>query len=88
MLPDAHLRVLKALDSGAELVTHRRTTRGPYYTLGGRRLSLLLVKELEARQLIAREGHGPGRVQAHYALTPAGEALLTTARTAESLHLP
>lgn len=88
MLPDAHLRVLQALRGGAELLMHRRPTRGPYYTLGGRRLSMLLLKELEARNLIAREGSGAGTGPTAYVLTPAGKAVLAGQNAAEGLRLP
>jgi len=88
MLPGAHLRVLEALYSGAELVMHRRPTRGPYYTLGGRRLSMLLLKELEGRKLIAREGSGQGQEQTHYVLTPAGEAVLAGRKGVDGMNLP
>ncbi|GAA5514323.1 hypothetical protein Dcar01_03078 [Deinococcus carri] len=77
MLPtDAEARVLTALREGAELVRHvRQTGRGPYYTLAGRRLSMVTLKELEGRRLVALEG-GSGQARAAYTLTPAGEAAL------------
>lgn len=75
-LTDAQARVLGALRGGADLVVHvRQTGRGPYYTLAGRRLSVVTLKELEGRRLITREG-GPGHTRAAYVLTPAGEAAL------------
>ena len=83
-LPDAHLRVLRALQAGAELVRHTRLARGPYYTLAGRRLSVVLLGELESRRLIAREG----RDHAGYHLTPAGERALAEGEGTDSLRLP
>ncbi len=78
--PDEHeVRVLAALQRGAALVMHRRGERGPYYTLGGRRLSVTLLKALEARRWIAREG-GPDRAAVTYALTAEGEAALAARR--------
>ena len=67
----AGARVLRALREGAELAMHaRQTGRGPYYTLGGRRLSVVTLKALEERRFIRREGRGV------YLLTPLGEAAL------------
>lgn len=75
-LTDAEARVLTALRGGSDLVRHlRQTGRGPYYTLAGRRLSVVTVKGLEGRGLIALEG-GPGQARATYALTERGEAAL------------
>ncbi|EYB68946.1 hypothetical protein DEIPH_ctg012orf0002 [Deinococcus phoenicis] len=76
MLNDAEARVLTALREGAALVMHvRQTGRGPYYTLAGRRLSVVTLKGLEGRTLIAREGGG-GHTRAAYVLTQAGAAAL------------
>ncbi|WP_102126135.1 hypothetical protein [Deinococcus planocerae] len=78
----AQARILTALREGAELVIHtRQTGRGPSSTLGGRRLSVVILKELEAQKWIVREG-GPGHTRARYALTPAGEATLAAWETA------
>ncbi|BDP43262.1 hypothetical protein DAETH_32310 [Deinococcus aetherius] len=75
-LTEARVRVLRAMREGAELVMHvRQTGRGPYYTLAGRRLSVVTLKELEEWRFVAREG-GPGQTRATYTLTPAGEAAL------------
>ncbi|WP_104991829.1 hypothetical protein [Deinococcus sp. NW-56] len=80
-LTDAEARVLSALRDGAALVRHlRQTGRGPYYTLAGRRLSVVTVKGLEGRGLIALEG-GPGQSSATYALTERGEAALAEGET-------
>lgn len=70
------VRVLTALSEGAPLLLHRRGERGPYYTLQGRRLSVILLKELEALRLIERE-NGPERAVVAYALTPEGRSALS-----------
>ncbi len=89
-LTDAEASVLRALRDGAELAMHlRQTGRGPYYTLAGRRLSVVTFKGLEGQKFIHREGGG--QVKAVYALTPAGEAALAgceAARSPDRLSLP
>lgn len=89
-LSNAEARVLRALREGAELAMHRRQTgRGPYYTLGGRRLSVVTFKALESRKLITREGGA--QAKAVYTLTPAGEATLAgweETRSPDRLLLP
>ncbi|ADV67980.1 hypothetical protein [Deinococcus maricopensis] len=74
-LTDAQARVLQALQDGAALTMHARGDRGPYYTLNGRRLSMPLVKSLEANRWIEREGAGRGAASA-YQLTAEGESAL------------
>ncbi|MFB9991324.1 hypothetical protein ACFFLM_04935 [Deinococcus oregonensis] len=73
-------RVLGALQEGALLLMHRRGERGPYYTLQGRRLSVTLLKELEALRLIEQEAGGTGRAVVAYGLTPAGRHALEAQR--------
>lgn len=74
--PSAHqIRVMTALRAGGTLAMHSRGERGPYYTLNGRRLSVTLVKNLEAARWITREG-GASRAVAAYLLTPEGESVL------------
>ncbi|SMB91123.1 hypothetical protein [Deinococcus hopiensis] len=68
------------------MVMHRRPTRGPYYTLAGRRLSVLLFKELEARRLISPATSG--REKTTYILSAAGEQLLAEQGRTEGLQLP
>lgn len=63
---------------------HVRPDRGPYYTLAGRRLSVVLLGELEARRLIARAG----RDRAAYHLTPLGEQVLAAGERPDPLQLP
>ncbi|THF70393.1 hypothetical protein E7T06_07980 [Deinococcus sp. Arct2-2] len=70
-----HIRVLSALQEGAPLLLHRRGDRGPYYTLQGRRLSVVLLKDLETLRLIERES-GTERAVVAYALTSAGRSTL------------
>lgn len=87
-LTDGEARVLTALRGGADLVRHlRQTGRGPYYTLAGRRLSVVTIKGLEGRGLIALEG-GPGQARATYALTERGGAALGEWEAQRSLDLP
>lgn len=87
-LTGGEARVLAALRGGAELLRHLRPTgRGPYYTLAGRRLSVVTVKELEGRGLIALEG-SPGQARANYALTERGEAALAAWEAERPLDLP
>lgn len=89
-LTDAEAKALRAAREGAELALHlRQTGRGPYYTLGGRRLSVVTFKGLEGRKLIIRVGGGQAR--AVYTLTPAGEEALANweaARSPDRLLLP
>lgn len=74
-LTEPQIRLLKALQEGALLLMHSRSDRGPYYTLNGRRLSVILLKELETLRLIQREGaSGPAVIA--YELTAAGKAAL------------
>lgn len=74
-LTDAEAKVLRGMREDAELALHlRQTGRGPYYTLGGRRLSVVTFKALEGRKLIARESGG--QTKAVYTLTRAGEEAL------------
>ncbi|WP_045234411.1 hypothetical protein [Deinococcus pimensis] len=54
-LTEAQARVLAALEGGADLVAHRRDERGPFYTLGGRRLPVTLLKSLEDARLLQRD---------------------------------
>ncbi|MPY67043.1 hypothetical protein F8S09_10130 [Deinococcus sp. SDU3-2] len=87
-LTDAEARVLLALRVGADLLRHlRQTGRGPYYTLAGRRLSVVTVKGLEGRGFITLEG-GPGQARATYALTERGEAALAGWEEKRPLDLP
>ncbi|MFC4453890.1 hypothetical protein [Deinococcus sonorensis] len=72
---EAQARVLTALRDGAELKSHARGERGPYYTLNGRRLSVTLLKALEGLRWIERQGR-PGQPVAAYDLTPSGRAAL------------
>lgn len=91
-LTEAQARVLQAMRAGSELTAHFRAARGPYYTLGGRRLGLVLLKDLEGRRLIARgAAGGAGRAAAPYTLTGAGEAARRAweeTRSAGGLDLP
>jgi len=90
-LTGAQARVLRAMQTGAELTAHFRPERGPYYTLGGRRLGLVLLKDLEGQRLIARAGEGGGRAAALYTVTDAGAAALEAWEAAQGpgpLHLP
>lgn len=74
--PTEHqIRVLTALRAGGMLIMHTRGERGPYYTLNGRRLSMTVVKDLEAARWITREGSA-GRIIASYQLTSAGGSVL------------
>lgn len=75
-LTDPQARVLQAMQQGADLTAHFRPGRGPFYTLGGRRLGIVLLKELEGQRLIARTGEGAGRAAAVYTLTEVGERAL------------
>ncbi|MBB5232703.1 hypothetical protein [Deinococcus budaensis] len=75
-LTEPQVRVLRAMQQGAALTAHFRPGRGPFHTLGGRRLGIVLLKELESQRLIARSGEGAGRGAAGYALTAVGEAAL------------
>ncbi|UBV42155.1 hypothetical protein LAJ19_11015 [Deinococcus taeanensis] len=75
-LTEVGANVLRALQEGRALTRHDRAGRGPYYTLGGRRLSMPLVKQLEAQRFIARSGR-PGSPVSAYELTPAGTDALT-----------
>ncbi|WP_019587957.1 hypothetical protein [Deinococcus apachensis] len=89
-LTDAEAKVLRALREGAELAMHvRQTRRGPYYTLAGRRLSVVTFKALEGRKLIGRESGGQARTV--YTLTQVGEEALTdweATRSPDRLLLP
>lgn len=90
-LTETQARVLQAMQQGTELTAHFRPGRGPFYTLGGRRLGIVLLKELEGQRLIARTGEGAGRAAAVYTLTERGEAALIAweaARSPGPLHLP
>ena len=90
-LTEPQARVLRAMQQGSDLTAHFRPGRGPFYTLGGRRLGIVLLKELEGQRLIARTGEGAGRAAAGYALTAAGEVALAGCEEARSpgpLHLP
>lgn len=90
-LTETQAHVLRAVGQGTELTAHFRPGRGPFYTLEGRRLGIVLLKELEGQRLIARTGEGAGRAAVHYTLTAAGEAALTAweeARSPGPLHLP
>jgi len=71
VLTEAEVNILRALREGAELTRHLRTERGPYYMLAGRRLSMPLVKRLEAQRLIVRTGQ-TGGATVPYTLTSAG----------------
>lgn len=70
-LTDPQARVLRALRDGAALTMHARSERGPFYTLGGRRLSVTLLKDLERLRFVSRSA-GVSRTAVAYELTPAG----------------
>lgn len=74
-LTDPQARVLGALRDGAALIMHTRRERGAFYTLGGRRLSVTLLKDLELLRYVSRSS-GAGRTAVAYELIPGGSAAL------------